>query len=47
MTIKETIMLYIKQYPGSTDTDIEKHLQKACQIINQACRELETEGYLI
>ncbi len=46
MTIKESIMIYIKQFPGATDTEIEKHLKKSHQTINQACRSLETDGYL-
>ena len=36
MTIKESIMNYIKQFPGATDTDIEKYLKKTHQTINQA-----------
>ena len=28
MTIKESIMIYIKQFPGAADTDIEKYLKK-------------------
>ena len=46
MTIKESIMNYIKQFPGATDTDIEKYLKKTHQTINQACRSLEKDGYL-
>ena len=47
MTLKENIMLYIAQNPGATDAEIEKHLQKTHQAINQTCRALERDGYLI
>lgn len=47
MTIKENIMLYIQQYPGVTDSEIAKHLKKKHQSINQACRDLEMDGYLV
>lgn len=46
MTVKESIMIYIKQFPGATDTEIENYLKKAHQTINQACRSLEADGYL-
>ena len=47
MTLKENILLYIKQSPGATDTEIENHLKKRHQSINQACRDLAKDGYLI
>ena len=47
MSIKENILFYIKCNPGTTDTEIEKHLKKRHQYINQLCRELANDGYLI
>ena len=47
MTIQENILLYIKQSPGATDTEIENHLKKRHQSINQACRDLAKNGYVI
>ncbi|MBO5287354.1 MAG: MarR family transcriptional regulator [Clostridia bacterium] len=40
-------MIYIKQFPGATDTEIERFLKKSHQTINQACRSLEVSGYLL
>lgn len=47
MTVKESIMDYINEHPGATDGDIRLHLQKTHQTINQACRNLQSNGYLI
>ena len=47
MTLKENILLYLKHNPGATDTEIEKHLKKRHQQINQVCRELANDEYTI
>ena len=47
MTVRERIIEYVKEYPGATDTEIEKALSKSHQHINQECRNLEKEGYLV
>lgn len=52
MTIKESIMSYINEFSGSTDSDIERYLKQtrpniSHQTINQACRGLEAQGLLV
>lgn len=47
MTLKENILEYLQHSPGATDTELEKHLGKRHQAINQACRQLSASGYLI
>ena len=46
-TLKENIMNYITQFPGATDTEMEKYFKTRHQSINQACRKLEKEGCLV
>ncbi len=47
MTIKENILIYIEEFPGATDSDIENHLKKTHQYINHTCRALAADGYLL
>ena len=47
MTVKEQVIKYIEQYPGATDAEIERALNKSHQHINQECRSLAKAGYLV
>lgn len=47
MTIKERIMEHLADFPGATDTELEKKLGVVHQSVNQACRALEQKGLLI
>jgi len=47
MTVKEEIMEAITQFPGMTDTELEKRYKRSHQTINIACRELASKGFLI
>lgn len=47
MILKEKILEYLSDFSGATDGEIAKALGKIHQNINQTCRELECEGYLI
>lgn len=47
MTLKNQVLSYIANFPGATDTEMEKYFDKLHQTINQTCRALEKEGLLI
>jgi hypothetical protein len=47
MTVKEEIMLAVQNFPGMTDTDLEKRTKHSHQTINIACRQLVKEGILV
>ena len=46
MTLKKDIMSRINSFPGLTDTELEKQLNRSHQHINSACRELQQRGFL-
>lgn len=46
MSLKEDIMSRLNSFPGLTDTELEKHLNRSHQHINSACRELQQQGFL-
>lgn len=46
MTVKQEIMEAVAQFPGLTDTELEKRYHRSHQTINIACRELVAQGYL-
>ncbi|NLT96942.1 MAG: MarR family transcriptional regulator [Christensenellaceae bacterium] len=47
MTVKEEIMIAVSQFPGITDTELERKDGRRHQAINAACRELVQKGYLV
>ena len=47
MTVKEEIMAAVNQFPGMTDTELEKRYSRSHQTINMACRELVKQGLLV
>jgi hypothetical protein len=47
MTVKEEVMLAIQNFPGMTDTELEKRTKHSHQTINIACRQLANEGALV
>lgn len=47
MTVKEEIMAAVTQFPGLTDTELEKRYGRSHQTINKACRDLVAEGLLV
>ncbi len=47
MTVKEEVMLAVQNFPGMTDTDLEKRTKHSHQTINIACRQLVNEGILV
>lgn len=47
MTVKEEVLLAVQNFPGITDTDLEKRTKHSHQVINIACRQLVKEGVLV
>lgn len=47
MTVKEEIMIAVTQFPGITDTELEKRYGRSHQTINIACRDLVQKGLLV
>lgn len=47
MTVKEEVMLAIRDFPGMTDTELEKRTKHSHQTINIACQQLANEGALV
>ena len=47
MTLKEQILKRVSEFPGSTDTELELFFKKSHQQINQTCRHLERQGFLL
>lgn len=46
MALKDEILVVVRQFPGQTDTELEKRFGKPHQTINIACRELVAKGLL-
>ena len=46
MTVKEEIIEAVTQFPGMTDTELEKRYGRSHQTINIACRDLVAKGLL-
>ncbi len=46
MTVKEEIVEAVTQFPGMTDTELEKKYGRSHQTINIACRDLVAKGFL-
>jgi hypothetical protein len=47
MTVKEEIIQAVTEFPGITDTELEKRYRRSHQTINVECRQLVNKGILV